>query len=269
MTPEAHNRPTDFSIAASPVRVGGNEWTLTAGTDWSQGRTLFGGLVGAAVANAMSAQLAPDLQLRTLSAVFAAPISPGVSHITTHIDRVGSSTAFTSATVSQEGKLRSRAQAVFARTRESTVTVEPTPPKMTTPFDEAPELPYIEGVVPVFIQHFDVRWGIGDYPFTGSSQGTLGGYLRHKPPLCGAAAVLGLLDAWPPAVLPMATGPAFASSVSWTAHILRDPPTEPDAWYTFRYDTVAAEQGYATTVGSLSCEGKVIAWTEQLVAVFG
>lgn len=268
MSPETAEQPTDFSVAASPVRVGDDEWRLTAGPDWSQGRTLFGGLVGAALTHAMSEHVAPDLQLRTLSVVFAAPIYPGASEIHTQLDRLGSSTAFTSATVSQDGAQRSRAQAVFARSRESDINVAPAPPEMTTPFEQAPELPYIEGVVPVFIHHFDIRWGVGDFPFSGSARGTLGGYLRHNPPLGGTSAVLGLLDAWPPAVLPMASGPASASTVSWTAHILRDPPSNPDAWYTFRYDTVAAEQGYATMVGSLSCDGQVIAWTEQLAAVF-
>jgi hypothetical protein len=66
----------------------------------------------------------------------------------------------------------------------------------------------------------------------------------------------------------MATGPTAASTVSWTAHILRDPPADPAAWYTFRYDTVAAEQGYATIVGTLSCDGEAIAWSEQLAAVY-
>lgn len=257
-----------FSAASTPARLTESEWELTATPDWSQGRTLFGGLVAAAVTHAMSNAVADELALRTLSVMFAAPIETGSAQIATSHDRTGSSTAFTSATISQDGSLRTRAQAVFAKSRESSIVVAPQPGELELSLADAPAVPYLEGVVPTFMKNFDVRWGLGDAPFSGSARGTLGGYCRHREPLTGTKALLGLLDVWPPAVLPMANGPAAGSTVSWTAHILRQPPTDPTAWYEFRYDTVAAEQGYATYVGTLSCEGAVIAWTEQLAAIF-
>lgn len=268
MSTSQAEQPRSFASASVPKRLGNGEWELTAGPDWAQGRTLFGGLVGAAVAEAMTDLVPTDLSLRTLSISFAGPISPGSAQINTHLDKTGTATAFAGATVTQDGSIRTRAQAVFARTRESTIEVLPPTPEIDTSFDESPVMPYLEGIVPVCMQHFEIRWGLGDFPFTGSSRGTLGGYCRHQEPASGVGAVLGLLDCWPPAVLPMATGPTAASTVSWTAHILRDPPADPAAWYTFRYDTVAAEQGYATIVGTLSCDGEAIAWSEQLAAVY-
>ena len=110
-------QPRSFISASVPKRLGNGEWELTAGPDWAQGRTLFGGLVGAAVAEAMTDLVPTDLSLRTLSISFAGPISPGSAQINTHLDKTGTATAFAGATVTQDGSIRTRAQAVFARTR--------------------------------------------------------------------------------------------------------------------------------------------------------
>ena len=64
------------------------------------------------------------------------------------------------------------------------------------------------------------------------------------------------------------TAPPLNSTVIGPRTYCANRQTDPTAWYEFRYDTVAAEQGYATYVGTLSCEGAVIAWTEQLAAIF-
>lgn len=268
MSATEDSEPTDFATSAIPSRRVDGEWQLKAGPDWAQGRTLFGGLVAANVAAAMTDLVDSDLRLRTLSLVMAGPISPGTAQIQTTLDRTGSATAFTAALVSQAGAVRTRAQAVFARTRDSAIEVVPQMGALDNTFDESPLLPYLEGIVPVCMQHFEIRWGLGDFPFSGSQRTSLGGYCRHQEPASGIEAILGLLDCWPPAILPMAAGPAAASTVSWTAHILHEPPADPTAWYSFRYDTIAAEQGYATIVGTLSHDGDVVAWTEQLVAVY-
>ncbi|MFA7266374.1 MAG: thioesterase family protein [Candidatus Nanopelagicales bacterium] len=257
-----------FLDAATPMPVAPGQSQLFASEHWAQGRTQFGGLVAAAITNAMARECDDDLHLRTLSVAFAAPITTGTALINATVDRTGSSTAFTSAVVSQEGAHKARAQGVFVRNRDSAITVKPPLPTMDVDRDQAQEFPYIEGVVPRFLKKFELRLGVGSFPFSGATHGTIGGYARHNPPVAGTSAILGLLDAWPPAILPMATGPAAGSTVSWTAHILSEVPQDADAWYTFRYDTIASDDGYATFVGTLACEGKVVAWSEQLAAVF-
>lgn len=271
MTSSGINNPeqgSSFLDAATPTQVAAGQSHFHASEHWAQGRTQFGGLVAAAMANAMAQDCDEDLRLRTISVAFAAPIGAGTALIDTSLDRTGSSTAFGSAVVSQEGAHKARAHAVFVRPRDSAITVEPTPPTMDVDLEQAQAFPFIEGLVPTFLKHFQLRLGVGSFPFSGATQGTIGGYVRHDPPIAGTSAVLGLLDAWPPAILPTATGPAAASTVSWTAHILSELPTNADAWYTFRYDTIASQAGYATFVGTLACEGRVIAWSEQLAAVF-
>jgi acyl-CoA thioesterase len=258
-----------FSQASRPEPRDDGTWAIAVTAQWAQGRTLFGGLVAANVCHAMETLVEPDQHLRSFSTNFAAPMEPGEAVLRVAMDRAGSATAFTSATIEQGGQLRSRSQAVFARNRASAISVEAIPPPLDVAFDDADTLPYIEGVVPAFMQSFDVRWGIGDFPFSGSKKATLGGYIRHREPLvAGAGGILALLDAWPPAILPMATGPTAASTISWTAHILAEIPAASEQWYEFRYDTIASKDGYATFVGTLSQNGQVIAWTEQLAAVF-
>lgn len=267
MTSE-HTTNVPFARAATPIECKPGVWDFAAHDQWAQGRTQFGGLVAAAMTHAMAVQCPADLELRTLSVAFAAPIGAGIAQIETSLDRTGSSTAFTSAVITQDGAHKTRAQAIFVRDRESAITVEPPTPVMDRSFEQAEQFPYIEGLMPAFLQGFDLRLGVGAFPFSGAKRGVIGGYARHNPPISGMSALLGLLDAWPPAILPMATDLTSGSTVSWTAHILRTPPVDPDARYTFRYDTVASENGYATFVGTLACEGEVIAWSEQLAAVF-
>lgn len=263
------NRPLDFERASTPNRSSEHTWTLEAVAEWQQGRTLFGGLVAAALTRAMSAELSNELPLRHLSITFAAPINVGQTEIMTCLDRTGSSTAFTSATVHQNGSLTTRASAVFGSARSSAISVPPAAPTFEKDFATAEQLPYVEGLVPAFLQNIDMRWAIGDYPFTGSERGTLGGYCRFDPPSAGVAAVVGLLDSWPPAVLPMANGLTAGSTITWNAHFVGPIPSDPEAWFEFRYDTVSCSDGYATYCGVLSHQGRVIAWTEQLAAIFG
>ncbi|MBL4635437.1 MAG: thioesterase family protein [Kofleriaceae bacterium] len=56
--------------------------------------------------------------------------------------------------------------------------------------------------------------------------------------------------------------------MTWTAHIF-DVPEQRNGWYGFRYETLQGKDGMHTVVGKLFGEdGSLIAWTEQLVAVF-
>lgn len=257
-----------FAEASMPTEIEPGRWQLTIHPGWDQGRTVFGGLVAASLANAMASLALPDQQLRVISTSFAAPISGESAEILVRRDRVGKSTTFTSAEIWQDGEFKTRAHAIFAQERSTSISSPPVPGLIEKPFEDAERLPFIEGVVPNFIKHFDLRWGVGDFPYTGSKEGKIGGYCRHQEPAGGVGGVLGLLDAWPPATLPMATGPASGSSMNWTAHFVGPIPEPSTDWFEFRYDTIAAGHGYATFAGTLSKDGQVIAWTEQLGAVF-
>ena len=78
---------------------------------------------------------------------------------------------------------------------------------------------------------------------------------------------LGLLDSWPCPTLSILEQPAFASSVTWTAHLVAPPAP---GFHAFTYDTVVAAGGFSTAVGRMwGPDGQFVAYTEQTVAVFG
>jgi len=62
-----------------------------------------------------------------------------------------------------------------------------------------------------------------------------------------------------------------ASTVTWSLHL-----TEPSllagapasAWFWCEAETVHAGDGYATEQGRLYLDGRLVAWSEQLVAVY-
>ncbi len=77
---------------------------------------------------------------------------------------------------------------------------------------------------------------------------------------------LALLDAWPCPTLSLLDRPAFASTVTWTAHLLA--PSAP-GFHRFTYETVAANAGFSTCSGHLfDTTGQLVGLTEQLVVVF-
>lgn len=266
----------EFNDALKATMVKPGRWSWEPHEGWLQGRTVFGGLTVAAIANAMTVEvlagIAPDRvqpTLRTIQYSFPAPLLPHEAIIEVTVDRRGSSATFVSAVLNQDGHVVGRANAVFGASRDSDVSKSLAAPSLDMSLDEATTFPYIEGVTPEFTRNFDMKWAVSEYPFGQGVEGIVGGYARHKSEAQGMSAILALLDVWPPSVLPMFKEPAAASSVALTMHIVEDVPViGADDWFEFKYTTQSAARGYTTEIGQLSYESKVIAWIEQLVAVF-
>lgn len=266
----------EFDDAYSATMLKSGKWSWEPHEGWLQGRTVFGGLTVAAIAKAMTVEVLAGHEqgsaqpiLRTIQYTFPAPLLPREAIIEVTVDRRGSSATFVSAAVTQDGHMVGRANAVFGASRDSDVNKSLPAPALDMTLDEATTFPYIEGVTPEFTRQFDMKWGVSEFPFGDGKEGVVGGYARHKSNAQGAPAILALLDTWPPSVLPMFKQPAAASSVALTMHIVEDiPEVGPDDWFEFKYTTQSAAHGYTTEIGQLSFDGKVIAWVEQLVAVF-
>lgn len=160
--------------------------------------------------------------------------------------------------------------ATFAKERWSAFNVGEAAREMATepdgfPLDGAPG-------VPRFTQNIDYRWSRGGIPYLGADEAGLGGYCRHKAPVADPLeGAIGLLDAWPPTVVPLLTSPAPLSTITWTAHFFdaASAAYAPDAWWYYESDNVVFRGGYATTVARLwAPTGELAAWSEQLVAVY-
>lgn len=277
MTEAANSEISNFNEAMRAEQVEPGLWAWAPSNKWRQGRTIFGGITVASVANAMIAevrsQAASDAsapKLRTIQYSFAAPLladKPVAFEV--KVDRRGSSATFVSAAITQDDAVVGRANAVFGVSRDSKLRKSPSAPALDKSLEEAFEFPYVEGITPVFTQQLEMRWGVDELPLQSQPEGIVGGYMRYRSAVSGTPAIVALLDVWPPSVITMVDKPTMASSVSLTMHLLdEDPQFSPDDWFEFKYETLSASEGYATELGYLSLNGRVIGWVEQLVAIF-
>lgn len=245
-------------------------WTLPLPTGWMQGRSAFGGLTAASMAALGRRHVTDDTRLlRSASIQLLAPVTAGDVHGSATILREGQNITFVEARLTQNDTLVGRSTLVFARAMDSALDVA-APPAPEVPDPESlTALPYIEGVIPEFTQNVDMRWAEGRPPFMGGTEAGFTGVFRYRVPIGDAEGLLALLDTYPPPTLSLAKKPTFASTVNWTAHLLAAPATF-DAWFTVRYETLVGAHGLHTVVGHLyDSEGTLVAWSEQLVAIFG
>ncbi len=251
-------------------RRDGDAWHLEMPEGWLQGRSIFGGLTAAVGASLAYRHLDdPDRALRTISTQLLAPTVPGpvVGRATTL--REGKNATFCEVRLRQGDQEVMVAHAVFAKPRDSALHVAGPPRPETVDVDTLADLPYLPGIIPEFTQHAQMRWAAGSPPYTGATDPRFVAYLRYRVPLADAEGMLALLDTFPSPSLSMMKTPAPASTVSWTAHLLRM-PVQSDGWYTFGYETVAGADGFHTVVGHLwGPDGALVGYTEQLVVIFG
>jgi len=236
---------------------------------WSQGRAVFGGLVAAAAVSLATKIVDDDRALRLISVQMLRPAVPGpVEGDAQHL-RSGKYATFVQVTLRQDGETLLTANMVFARPRPDSTPVAAAPMWHGADPESLQSLPYIPGVTPDFTQHISMRWATGTFPFMGAPEPRFRGYCRFEIPAGDVEGVVGLLDAWPAPSLSILTSPAPASTVGWTAHII-EVPESLAGWCRFEYETVVGEGAMHTIVGRLhSPDGRLVGWTEQLVAVYG
>ncbi|UFH50825.1 acyl-CoA thioesterase [Pseudomonas sp. KNUC1026] len=249
--------------------------TLSVPSDWSQGRAVYGGLMAALLYEAMGADVPDDAPLRSLTVSFVGPAAVDVPvQFEPQVLRRGKSVTSLMCIARQGGDVVTLAQASFGAPRESSIAVTARP---------APALPARERCVqisaqpgwPAYLQHLDMRWGLGGLPFTGTPSPAIGGWMRLPEtesalPLDAARLIL-LADAWPPAVLPHLKGPAPASTLNWTLEC-RQPLLCVGAGRWLQYEAVVehAADGYGHAAAAIWTEaGELVALSRQTVTVFG
>ncbi|MCA9585119.1 MAG: thioesterase family protein [Myxococcales bacterium] len=245
---------------------GAHELELPAG--WMQGRSVFGGLTGAACVALGARHVSPERVLRTVSTQLIAPVAAGPVRGRAVVVREGKGVSFVDVRLSQDERDVASASMVFVTPRHGSLVV----PAAAAPDGPGPEtlvdLPYIPGFVPEFTQNVQMRWASGSVPFSGGTSPRFHGYCRFRDHAGDAEGIVAMLDVWPSPTLGMLTKPAFASTVSWTAHV-HHVPRSFDGWFTFEYETVAGADGFHTVAGRLFApDGAFAGWTEQLVALF-
>jgi len=263
---------TDTSFAAL---LGGPDssarQTFRFTEDWGQGRAIYGGLIGAALYKTMRGQVPADRLLRAMTVAFVGPVAPEAATVTATVLRQGKSVTQAEARLEQNGQVCATANASFGAPRESGVVVPGAPRPDAPPPDKALILPDIPGVTPVFLRHFVLGLTGGQVPFSGADQPDFSGWCRHKEPAGDdEAALIGLLDVWPPSVLPMLKRPAPGSSLTWSLDLI-DPgvPAAGDDWWFYEVNTQGAANGFVQADARMwRPDGQLAVISRQTAVVF-
>lgn len=241
-------------------------------TGWMQGRALYGGLVAALLYRALEHKVGHDVPLRSATINFIAPVSAGPLQCQAEVFRQGKSVTQGECRAIQNGQVVAVLLASFGAARESSVNINACPaPGFTAP-DNAMKLPVITGITPEFLQHYDMRWAHGSFPFTRAEKGDIGGWVRElgARDALDYGDLIALVDTWPPTVLSMLSVPAPASSMTWTIEFMPGATQGTgQRWWQYLAETEFAAEGYVHSRARLWDEsGKLVAISRQTVTVF-
>ena len=251
------------------------EQTIALPTGWGQGRALFGGLTAAIAWQHAQYGAAPEQHLHSFTVSFVAPVQPGQVKLLRRLLRQGRSFTEISFNLVQDNNVVLAALATYGKPRQSAVNMDNTPAPAIPTREHALQFPPVAAaILPEFTHHFDYAITVGGLPFSGVTTNQFGGWMRFRdeqqPMTIGL--LLGLVDAWPPAVLPHLTSPVPASSLTWTIEFpepLQSSAQSSDWWqYVATIDYAA--NGYGHTQAHVwDPEHKLVAISRQVVTVFG
>ena len=255
------------SLSAAP------EQRIILPTGWGQGRAFFGGF-SAAIAYQHAFNGVSEAQpIRALTVSFVAPMGAGEATLKRRILRQGKNVTQVSVEIEQQGNVGLSALLTFGQARPSQVEVTDLPHSHVPSRGHGELMPDSE-LVPEFARHYEYCLNVGAMPFSGKTEREFGGWMRfrdeHTPISVGL--LLGLVDAWPPAVLPHLKTPAPASSLTWTIEFPRPLDTNllgSDWWQYVAYIDYAAE-GYGHSHAHIwDKHGELVAISRQTMTVFG
>jgi len=239
---------------------------------WGQGRATFGGLQGAILVARLQALVPAGRPLRSFSLSFIGPIAPGPAEVAGAVIRSGKSVTQAEGRIVQNGEVLAIMLASFGSGRPSRIEVRPAPAPAFAPAGEGRRLPYMPGVMPEFLQKFDMEWAVGALPYAGSDESDLGGWVRFSEPTGKptAAHIAALVDSWPPSVIGMYPAPAPNSSLTWTLELMdADLGDDGQAWWQYLAETDIASNGYAHISARLwRADGTLVAIGRQTASIF-
>lgn len=249
-------------------------------SEWGQGRAIFGGVMGAVIYTAMRRDIPVDRCILSFMMSFISPLAADTDFIVdTQTLRAGKNSIQIEGRIIQNGQTVATALALFGTLRESSIDVSAWPaPHVPSP-ESLPALPYIPNVVPEFTRKMDYRWAFGHLPFSGTTAREMGGWVRLQNETIGRditdvdARLIALIDAWPPATLPLINRPAPASTMTWHISFIQPLPktgtSSDNDWLLYRADIDHAARGYGQIRAHIwSQKGELLALSSQTVAVF-
>jgi acyl-CoA thioesterase len=260
-----------FADVVSALAPEGESYVIDAPEDWSQGRTLYGGMTAALGYEAVKRAHGDLPPLRSAQFTFVGPASGRLRFTSPLLRRGRSSAIFASECVNDDGVV-ARAVFVCGGARESKVAHDYLP----MPQVEAPEACRSfrkEGAAASrgFWNNFETRLAAGGRIMEQSApRPEFGVWTRFLD--VGAAdpitALLALADCLPPAAMVHFPQPGPISTMTWTVDVTA-PPTNVDAWHLLWASSEHAAQGYSMQAMTLWDEaGRPLAVGRQAVAIF-
>jgi acyl-CoA thioesterase len=272
-----------FSAVLEALHRDGDGWAVVIPKAWANGRTVFGGLQVALSVRAMRGALdevlgagkgdVAALPLRSLQTTFVAPVAAGVPvALRAGFLRAGRSATHARCDLLQDGKVACTTVAIFGAARPSRITLDIPRPAVQADPETLHDMPYIPGITPEFIQHLNLRWGIGRLPYTGHDEPHSTIFARLRDRGCNAEdAVIALADSIPTPALSMLDRPAPATSINWMLELIGDPGLlDRDGWSLIGTDVRAGADGYLSQTSVLwGPGGHAFSVSHQSVAIFG
>ncbi|NVK36543.1 MAG: thioesterase family protein [Gammaproteobacteria bacterium] len=241
---------------------------------WAQGRSVFGGLTAALLLTHIEANTGfTDRELRSVNVHFCgALIANEVFDLNHQVISSGKSVTHVQAMLTQAGQIKTLITCCFASERPSGIEVNANRHENLPVLSDANKFPFIPGVIPNFIQHIDIRLNGKNFPFSGSDNQPITGWMKFEAPSdeLNDSNILALIDAWPPAVLPLLKQPAPASSVTWNVEFIHPrSQLEANSALFYECEVAQAQSGLAHTEAKIySSSGELVALSRQVVAVY-
>lgn len=262
-----------FSQASQLSPLGDGLFSFQNTETWAQGRTAFGGFVVGVALKAILTQLPADRSLRTLNTTFVAPVRVGEAQVQVQVLRQGKSLTHVEARVLQGDQVCTVILGSFGSDHDNFIPIEtPHAPEVPAP-ETLEDMPFLEGIVPNFLQNVRIRWANEGFPFSGAKEAKCFGWCRvvDDQPL-QLPGLVALLDAWPPPVIAKATSPVPASSVSWILNLFLEVPPEgfsTERWWLYRSESIVTKGGYVDCAAHIwDDNGRLIALSRQLAVEF-
>jgi len=272
-----------FSEVLDALRRDGDGWCIVIPNTWANGRTVFGGLQVALSVRAMRGALndalgagngdATALPLRSLQTTFVAPVAAGAPlTLRAEFLRAGRSATHARCDLLQDGTVACTTVAIFGAARASRILLDIPQPAVQADPDTLPDMPYIPGITPEFVQQLQLRWGVGRLPYSGHDEPHSAIFARLRDTGGNAEdALIALADSIPTPALSMLDKPAPATSINWMLELIGDPGLlDRDGWSLIGTDVRAGADGYLSQTSVLwGPGGHAFSVSHQSVAIFG
>ena len=244
---------------------------LSISASWSQGRSAFGGLTAALVLAHIESQAdVAGRDLLTINIHFCGPtLADEPCEFRHKVLSLGKSVIQVEGQLLQNGEVKTEVVTCFGKPRFATLEVKPA---LKIFPEKSIQVPFLADFMPYFVQHLDMKYTSEQMPYSGSQEAHVSGWVRFSEPpkVFSNAALVALIDAWPPAVLPLLKRVAPSSSITWNIEFLH-PHAELDESDYIYYEckAVQAAAGYAHTEAEIhNSNGQLIALSRQLVGVY-